>query len=98
MVFLIQFSLHHYKPKLIILNSYEYFKLIESIPQLNPVKSFIKEIFILLFILLDTLQGRFEVMNLLTGNIIPCRKVTPISITQEVIDIFEYLANKYGIK
>ena len=37
-------------------------------------------------------------MNLLTGNIISCRKVIPIPITQEVIDRVEALSNKYGIK
>ena len=36
-----QFSLHHYKLKFIIINSYDNFKLIEFSPQLNPVESLI---------------------------------------------------------
>ena len=37
-------------------------------------------------------------MSLLTGKIIPCRKVITIPITQEFIAILEALANKDGIK
>ena len=44
------------------------------------------------------LQGRFEGMNLLTGNIISRRKVNLITITQEVIDRVEALSSKYDIK
>ena len=47
---------------------------------------------------LDTLSGGFEVMNLLTGNLISRRKVTLIPITQEFIDGIEALANKYSIE
>ena len=44
------------------------------------------------------LQGRFEGMNLLTGNIISRRKVNLITITQEFIDRVEALSSKYDIK
>ena len=47
---------------------------------------------------LDTLQGGFEVMNLLRGNIISHRKVIPIPINKEVIDRVESLTKKNGIK
>ena len=47
---------------------------------------------------LDTLQGKFEVMNLLTGKVISCQKVTPVPITQEVIDRVVAIAKKDGIK
>ena len=46
---------------------------------------------------LDMIQGGFEVMNLLTGNIISRHKVTTIQITQEVIDRVEDLAKRDGI-
>ena len=47
---------------------------------------------------MDTLQGGFEVTNLLTGKIISNRKVPPIPITKEVIDRVEAIAKKDGIK
>ena len=43
---------------------------------------------------LDTLQVPFEVINLLTGNIIYRRKFIPIPIIQEVIDIVEAITQK----
>ena len=47
---------------------------------------------------LDTSQGGFEVVNLLTINIIYIRKFIIIQITQEVINRFEVLSKKCGIK
>ena len=47
---------------------------------------------------LDTLQGGFEVMNLLTGKIIYSRNFTPIQITQEVIDGVEALSKRGVVK
>ena len=47
---------------------------------------------------LDTLQGKLEVMDLLTGRVISCQEVTPITITQEDIDRVEAPDNKDGIK
>ena len=47
---------------------------------------------------LDKLQGGFEVINLLTGNIISFCRVIPIPITQEGIDRVESLSKKYGIQ
>ena len=47
---------------------------------------------------LDTLQGKLEVMDLLTGRVISCQEVTPITITQEDIDIVLDLSKKYGTR
>ena len=47
---------------------------------------------------LGTLQGKFEVMNLLTENIISHHKLIKTPITQDVIDRVEALTKKDGIK
>ena len=47
---------------------------------------------------LDTLQGRFEVMKLLTEKIISYHRVITIPIIQEVVDMVEALSKKYGSK
>ena len=47
---------------------------------------------------LDILRGGFEVINLLTGKIISCFKVTLITITEEVIDRVKAITKRDGIK
>ena len=55
----------------------------QAIHETNPTNRTIPRTLGVVYIrALDTLQGGFEVMNLLTGNLISCLKVTPIPITQ----------------
>ena len=65
---------------------------------IQQIRQFPRTLCVIYLQALDLLQGRFEVMDLLTGKIISCRKVTPNPITQEVIDRVEDLAKKDGIK
>ena len=71
----------------------------QAIHETNPTNMTMPRTLCVIYLqALDMIQGGFEVMDLLTGKIISRCKVTPNTITQEVIDRVEALTKKDGIK
>ena len=71
----------------------------QSINETNPKNTTtLRKLGVIYLRELETSQGGFEVMNLLTGKTISRCKVNMIPIVQEVIDIVEDLTKNYGIK
>ena len=72
---------------------------VQSIHETNPTNTTTPRTICVIYLrALDMLKGGFEVRNLLTRKIISPCKVTPIQITQEVIDRAETFAKKCVIK
>ena len=71
----------------------------QAILEINPTNTTTPRVLGVIYLrALDTLQGRFEITNLIIGNIISRHKVITIQITQYFLYRVEYLAKKYGNK